>query len=215
MSPSRRKGPLARPKRWSIAALGTIALFLTGCASDAPQAPPTHEPGSVYELEPLMNDPNVIVTFTLAGSFASVEQLAAESSAIIVATPTSQRIVDAESFPRMVTTFRVSDVLHGEVKRGDIEVLHFGPFGPNQDTQEPNFPSVPKLHLEYVLALEPVDPRGDGFGDYLLVGPGQWVRQYPDQRFALDLHEYGLLGYGHSIPTDTTVDELTLLVRER
>lgn len=189
--------------------------MLAGCATGAPQAPPTHEPGSIYELEPLTNDPDVIVTFTLARSFASVEQLAAESSAIIVARPTSQRIVDAESFPRTVTTFRVTDVLHGELRRGEVEVQHVGPFGPNQDTQEPNFPSVPKLHLEYVLALAPVDPRGDGFGDYLTVGPGQWVRQYPDQRFALDLHEHGLLGYGHSVPIDTTIEELSLLLQGR
>lgn len=80
--------------------------------------------------------------------------------------------------------------------------------------QHPEFHSIPKIGLEYLLMIEAREPEWEPHAEYGVRSPGQWVRQYSDQRFALDLHHHRMLHLEHTVPLDTTIEELKYLIDE-
>ncbi len=190
-------------RRACLAALALAAgAALTGCVTGS-----DHEPGSVYQLEPIPDDtPKASMSFAVF--FSSLDELLERATVVVTGRPIGQSLTDVSGLTHTVTTFRVEQVLYGDPGLRAVRVRNLGPIGA-YNTVTPSLPTIPIEGLEYILMLEPFILDHGPTGDYLVSGPAQWVRQYSDQRFALDVHEHGLLNrQHHNIPLDTDITEI-------
>lgn len=194
----RTKGALMHGVRVAVAALAAV-LIVTGCATER-----DHAPGGVYQLEPLPTN-GAESHFSFPYGYESVEHLMTDASDVVVARPVSRKETPSERPGLAMTdvTFRVEQVLSGDFTSGQEIVVHYtGGVGTNN---MPALPTHPKDGLQYLMML--TTWKIDGKTLYV-TGPAQWVREFEDQRFALDVHVLEQLSSGSTVPLDTTVDEM-------
>lgn len=191
-------------RRALIAGLATGVLILSGCAAVAPEVR-AHEPGSVYQLEPLpTSGPRSVVTFAV--TFMSIDDLMGYASDVVVARFVSEREVPVHGGGSRLgmtdVTLRVERVLAGDLRSGEEIVVHYTG-GTGERT--PTLPTHPKEGLQYLMML--TTSAIDGTTRYV-TGPAQWVREFDDQRFAIDLYEFEQIIPGSIIPLDISVEEM-------
>lgn len=178
-----------------------LALLLTGCTATG-----AHQPGSVYRLQPAPTDiPDV--QFSFPHLWDSIDQVAEQTTGVVLATPVIKReVMLDEHSPRTLVTFRLEQVIEGEFETGqEIDVRYLGAMdSPSDGPLYSALPSHPVEGLQYLLMLRTA-PKETAYG---VTGPGQWVREFDDQRFALDLRNRDMLSSRSTIPLDITVEEM-------
>ena len=135
-----------------VAVAASVMLLLTGCTA---LFGPAHEPGSVYQLEPLQPGQRAVVDWQ--GRIKALDEVFSDETVVVVGTPVEQTMEPAPGLFTL-TEFKVSEMLHGAVNGDRVQVVHTGPMRETHDSQHPEFVSIPKPGLEYLLMLYPREP---------------------------------------------------------
>lgn len=177
------------------------AVVVTGCASRG-----SHEPGSVYGLQPLPTEGQQI-SITIPYSYRSTEHLMDDATDVIVARVVSKQenVGETPGLESTDVTFTVDEVLAGGLQPGQhVVVYYLG--GIERPLISPDVPTQPKAGLQYLLMLSMRPELGP---TRFVTGPAQWVREFDDQRFAIDVHNPGFwLRDGSTVPLDVSIDEM-------